>query len=57
MSNIHKILDIISIIKDNGDIAFEKYSKDLFKKIEELIIFNNPNRVDSLDKVKFTDKR
>lgn len=57
MSNIHKILDIISIINDTGDIAFKKYSKDLFREVEELIIFNNPNRVDSLDKVKFIDKR
>ena len=57
MSEINKILDVISIINDIGDISFKKYSKSLFNQVEELVVFNNPNRVDSLHKVKFIDKR
>ena len=57
MSEINKILDVISIINDIGDISFKKYSKTLFNQVEELVVFNNPNRVDSLHKVKFIDKR
>ena len=55
MSEINKILDVISIINDIGDISFKKYSKSLFNQVEELVVFNNPNRVDSLHKVKLAN--
>ena len=57
MSDIYKILDIISIINTEGDISFQKYSNTLVSDIYNMILFNNPNRRDNLHTIHFVDKR
>ncbi|MCJ0929246.1 site-specific integrase [Acinetobacter lwoffii] len=57
MSDLYKILDIISIINTEGDISFQKYSNTLVSDIYNMILFNNPNRRDNLHTIHFVDKR
>lgn len=57
MSDLHRILDIISIISLDGNISFQKFSNKLISELDNKIIFNNPNRRDSLHQIKFIDKR
>ena len=57
MSDLYKILDIISIINTEGDISFQEYSNTLVSDIYNMILFNNPNRRDNLHTIHFVDKR
>lgn len=57
MSDLYKILDVISISNTDGDISIVKYSNSLLDTISNMIVFNNPNRKDDLNEVKFKDDR
>ncbi|TCB75658.1 site-specific integrase [Acinetobacter sp. ANC 4177] len=57
MSDLYKILDIISITNIEGDISFKKFSNNLIIDTYNMILFNNPNRRDELNKIHFFDKR
>ena len=57
MSDLHHVLESITIIDGEGNISFKEYSIELLEELNNRIIFKIPERRDGLHQVSFNDNR
>lgn len=57
MTNLHYVLDAITVIDNGGNISFKNYSENLINKINNKVILINPEKRCSLHEICFKDKR
>lgn len=57
MSDLHHVLESITIIDGEGNISFKEYIIELLEELNNRIIFKIPERRDGLHQVSFNDNR